>query len=616
MILAETQAQLVPIPDWAAEDYETPTPFEFLYRYKDNKFLLAQLREKIKKKAGAVGVKNFLTLWKAYLETSAAQNSSFNVGLNATQFDGQRLELISGEYICDDGGVTTTDRYGFEVEVCAHPIMPVKRLINIDTGVVKMELAYKRSKRWRTVIVDKSVVASSQKIVELSNSGIEVNSENARDLVKYLSAIESLNYDEIPETESVGRLGWIAEHGFSPYVDGVTFDGDQSCHKIFDAVKQTGSYDTWLECVRTIRSDNVVARMMIDASFASALINPCNALPFFFHVWGFSGTAKTVCLMVAASVWADPSSGKYIQTFNSTNVGLELRAGICNSLPLCVDELQVIKNKNKFDDIIYMLAEGIGKTRGAKGGGTQHTYTWSNCIITTGEMPISNANSGGGAVNRIVEVDCGDESLVQNPREVVSIIRSNYGWAGRQFAEALQDPDTIEEARSLYAKYSAELDEGGSTEKQIMAAALILTADELVERMIFKDGKRLKAKDIEPFLTSKEDVDQNARAYDWLLDFVASNPARFKANDFGEYSGECWGCEDSGYVYIIKSVFNEKLSDAGYNPASFTSWALRRGKIAGDNSQHATRMKRINGKSIRCVWLAKPGEEAEDDMPF
>lgn len=579
--------------------------------------MLAQLREKIKKKAGAIGVKNFLALWKAYLETKAAQNNTFNVGLNSTQFDGQKLELVSGEYQCDDFGVTTTDRFGFEVQVCPHPIMPVQRLVNIDTGIVKVELAYKRKKRWRSVIVDKSTISSAQKIVELSNNGIEVNSENARDLVRYLSTVESLNYDDIPETESVGRLGWITDHGFSPYVDGVTFDGDQSCRSIFEAVHQEGDYNVWLDCVKRVRTDNVIAQMMISASFASALIEPCNALPFFFHTWGFSGTAKTVCLMVAASVWANPSSGKYIQTFNSTNTGLEIKAGIINSLPLCVDELQVISNRKKFDDIIYMLCEGIGKVRGAKSGGIQKTYQWANCTITTGEMPINNESSGGGAVNRIVEVDCGDMELVHNPRDVVSVVKNNYGWAGKKFALALQDDAVIDEARKAYNFYNVELSKSGSTDKQSMAAALILTADFLAEKIVFNDGKLLTMDDISPYLTSKEAVDQNARAYDFILDIVASNPLKFTPNGDGKYQGECWGCMDDGYIYIIKSIFDLKIQEGGYNSTSFLSWAKRNGYIIGDSDGKNTKHKRINDYPTRCVWLKRnDSDEEKCNIPF
>ena len=51
-------AEIVVIHDYTASQiYDTTEPYEFLYRYRDNKFLLKQMVQKMKAKAGAVGVK-------------------------------------------------------------------------------------------------------------------------------------------------------------------------------------------------------------------------------------------------------------------------------------------------------------------------------------------------------------------------------------------------------------------------------------------------------------------------------------------------------------------------------------------------------------------------------
>ena len=68
-------------------------------------------------------------------------------------------------------------------------------------------------------------------------------------------------------------------------------------------------------------------------------------------------------------------------------------AGFLNNMPLILDELQVVSNKNGYDDVIYQLCEGVGRIRGHKGGGVQDMLTWSNTILTTGEQPITNAQS-------------------------------------------------------------------------------------------------------------------------------------------------------------------------------------------------------------------------------
>ena len=607
------------IPDWTADDFQnSTTPFEWLYQHRENKFFMTQLRDKIKAKAGAVGVKNFITLWNLYLESVKLQTCASSC--NVTRFDNQPVELECGDYVCDDFGISTLDRMGFEILVCSHPIFPVKRLVNIDTGEVKAEIAFRRGKHWKTVIFDKATLSSSQKIIELSRYGVAVDSESSRELVKFLTCVESLNYDRMTETKSVGRLGWIGNEGFSPYVENLTFDGEQCYKHIFDSVKQVGSFEAWLELVQEIRKNGVTARIILAASFASALVYPLDISSFFVHLWGGAGAGKTVGLMLAASVWADPTIGAYISTMNSTAVGQEMAAGFVNSLPLIMDELQVVKDQKSFDSTIYMLAEGTGKSRGAKAGGLQRLQTWKNCIMTSGEQPIVSAHSGTGAALRVIEIDCKDEKLFLEPRRVVSVLRKNYGHAGKYFVELLMQEGVFEGIREIYDDEFAALQSSDIDDKQALAGAIIITADKLVTELMFKDGKALTREDIRPYLITKDKSDANQRAYDWVLDFVGSNPSRFVPDDFGRYVGECWGKVDDDVIYFNKSVFDAKMTEAGFSSASFLSWAKRRGKIIcydGKNTK-PTRIRGVPG-TVRCVCIKTEERKTNDDtggLPF
>ena len=99
---------------------------------------------------------------------------------------------------------------------CPHPIMPVERLVNIDTGEEKLKLAFRKGAVWRRLIVSKTVLANANRVTELAGSGIAVTSQNARAFVQYISDLENLNYDTIPERKCIGRLGYIRDEGFSP----------------------------------------------------------------------------------------------------------------------------------------------------------------------------------------------------------------------------------------------------------------------------------------------------------------------------------------------------------------------------------------------------------------
>lgn len=562
--------------------------------------------------AKSVGVNGFKKLYKAYIDSLRIKNKEIMVP-NVTQFDGQEMELDSGRWVADEFGIRTDGPYGSDIEACNHPIMPVLRLVNIDTGAEKLQIAYRKGKQWRKVIAEKGVLASANKILELANVGVAVTSESAKHLVQYFYDLESLNYDRIPEKNSVSRLGWIEDEGFSPYVEELVFDGDANFRTFFESVKKRGSMEKWLGMARGIRQKSVFARVILASAFASVLVKPLGGLPFFVHLWGGTESGKTVGLMLAASVWANPEIGRFIHTFNSTAVGREKSAAFVNSLPLILDELQIVKDKREFDKDIYMLSEGAGRTRGTKSGGVDKTPTWANCILTSGEMPITGAGSGGGAVNRIIEIEC-REKLFEDPRGVADTVRKNYGFAGRAFVEHLQQDGAMERAADLFKRYSVQLSEGDTTEKQAMAAALVLTADNLATEWIFKDGRALTAGEISEFLRTKASVSAHERGYQYLCETISQNANKFLGGDAPV--SDVWGrLEDDDTAIVIRKVFDSICADGGYNAQALLSW-LAQNNYLQTSKPHLTKTVRINNIPTRCVVLRLPQLENDDFEPL
>lgn len=612
--------EIAVIPEYTADDYyNSSAPYKWLYQFKSDKFKLKQMTQKMKDKAGAVGVKCFISLFNSYCEMQAQRSGEMLA--NSTQFDGQDMELFSGEYICDETGVFVHDKFGYEQNICRHPIMPIQRLCNVDSGEERLKLAYKKGRFWRSIVVEKSVLASSSGILQLAANGIMVNSENAKPLSTYLLEMEQLNYDLIPEQKSVGRLGWISDHGFSPYVDDLVFDGETNFKHIFSAVKSSGSREAWLNVMRNLRSEKSPGRLFLAASFASVILEPCGLLPFFLHAWGGTETGKTVGLMIAASVWACPKLGEYATTFNSTLVGQEMTASFLNSLPMCIDELQIQSSSGvrDFDRIIYQLTEGVGRTRGAKTGGLQRMNTWRNCIITNGEHPISNSSSGGGAVNRVIEFEC-DEKVYSDLVGICAVISQNYGFAGREFVEFLQQDGMFEAVNEIQKEYYRELLKSDSTDKQAASASAILAADAIATELIFKDGNNLTVADLEKIMTKKAEVNVNQRALEYVYELAERNPNRFKANEFGDYQGEVWGKKEDDCIYFIKSVFDREMANAGFNSTAFLAWAKRMGYIDTDKNKR-TKKARILGGIVNTVCVKTEKQPIElpeigfDELP-
>lgn len=599
--------------DYVKEDFLTPAPYEELYQSSSDPFTHGIKTLEMAEYATSVGFKGFVSMYKKYVQSLKAQQNTIIVD-NATMFSGQPLELNAGDWEADDTGVYRRAAFGTEV-ACPHPVMPVERLVNVDTGEEKLKIAFRKGVVWRNMIVSKTVLANSNKVTDLAGSGIAVTSQTAKSFVQYVFDLENLNYDMIPEKKSIGRLGYIEGDGFSPYVEDLIFDGDAGFKPMFDAISQKGSESEWLKIAKEVRSMSTTAKIFIAASFASTLIQPLGALPFFVHLWSTaSGTGKTVALMVAASVWGNPELGAYIKTFNSTSVGMEKTAAFLNNLPFCIDELQLSRDKNTragFD--VYELAQGVGRNRGNKAGGVDLTPKWHNCILSTGESPITGSSAGSGAINRVIDIECSSTNVVvHDGMRISNAVRRNYGFAGKKFVENLYSPGVLDEARSMYDDVFKDMQNRDSTEKQAMAAALLVVADRYACDWVFGwDETPLTIQEIGEFLKTKASVDAGARSYDFLCDWVAQNYSRFRQTDA---TVEIYGVlDESGCLaYIIKSAFVSCLQNAGYSPQASVSY-LKAHNLIQTRGRNNTKGKRINGVLRECYCLRLPSGQEEED---
>ena len=57
---------------------------------------------------------------------------------------------------------------------------------------------------------------------------------------------------------------------------------------------------------------NETVHFIVASSFASVLIELLHINPFIVHLWGKSGTGKSVTLIIAMSIWGNPK----IRTFS------------------------------------------------------------------------------------------------------------------------------------------------------------------------------------------------------------------------------------------------------------------------------------------------------------
>lgn len=577
----------------------------------------ARLILALEDRAAELGVKTkFGTLLKSYKkvyqETRKKKERSISLVENWTNFTGPYNRMKCRSWIASDDGICLYNpNTGLtDILACYHPILPVERLKNLETGEEQIKLAYKRSGIWEEMIVPKTVITSAAKIVSLSGRGIAVTSENAKYLVRYLADVENSNEEHIKVQYSSSKLGWV-KGGFIPYDKEIVFDGDVRFRQISETIEAVGSQNAWYDHVKKLRATGrMEIKFMLAASFASVLVHLLGGLPFIVDLWGETEGGKTVSLMLAASVWADPDESAYIKDYKGTETSLEAICDLLNHLPLILDDTSK-KNRrieDNFEGLVYDLCSGKGKSRSNKELGLNRESHWRNCILTNGERPLNSYVSQGGAINRILELEC-KEKVFEDPQKTAETVKNNYGYAGQEFVQVIKQLGS-NEIRRIQKEFQELLYDTGKMEKQSLALSIVLTADKIATEYLFRDGNYIGLEEAKEVLVNREELSDNERCYQYILSEVEINAAKFEA--FSQTS-EKWGCIDKGYVVIYNNIFDSICKKGGFSRTSFLSWAERKELIQTSGGKR-TKTKRIDGHVARCVFLKldSPLETDED----
>lgn len=563
--------------------------------------MLAKLEVRAKELKVSQNFKRLYKVIQAEIIQSQKQLNSF-----VTEFTKAPIKLKCKNYICNDLGVVKSEfnqvlMTSVDTVICTHPILPIERLINVDTNIEKVKLAFYKDKRWQTVIAEKNTLASKNKILQLANTGIEVNENNAKDLIIYISDLLTINTETIPCNKAITHLGWT-ENEFIPYTKDYKFDGDRSFEPVFKDIKEKGDYEVWRETVKELRSNSETLQFMIASSFASILIELLHINPFIVHLWGKSNTGKSVSLIVAMSIWGNPAVGNLVKNLNSTNVGLERLSAFLKNIPFAGDELQAIKNKYAdFNELIYKLTQGEGKSRGTVDGGIAEQLKWNCAFLTTGEEPITSEYSKEGVKNRVIEIE-ENNPIVRNGKEVVNILINNFGFAGKDFINNLPSQEQLQKRHTeifnqLNEKYN-------STGKQTNAIAAVLLADEIAGKCIFFD-KCLNIEQAEKYFA--KNIDEADRIYALIIDWFYQNINKFYFNE-NINIGEVWGKyekngESINAIYIIPKILKDFLSANNISFNGIKSKLFEKGYIEKSQNGEYSSSARLNGTSCRCIKI-------------
>ena len=554
-------------------------------------------------------------------------------------------------WIYSDRGISKIDENKFTpVTACRTPIILTKRLRSMETGEEKMEVAFKRDGTWHKAIYSRSTIFTARGITVLADLGCTVTSENAKQVVKFLAALEAENIDIIRKADSTSTFGWQEGKRFIPGHDkDIVLDIDPSQRALAAAYCQNGTFKDWLEMMRPHRKRDKF-RFILAAGFTAPLLRIIKQRIFFVYNWGGSKGGKTAGLKAALSAWGDPE--RLMVNFNATQVGLERTASFYCDLPLGIDERQLAgNNQNSLEKIVYMIASGTGKIRGAKSGGIQAMHTWRTVALATGEEPLSTETSQTGVSTRVLEIYGGpfDDEREASMMHQQSAI--NCGWAGPAFIGMLMHTDE----RSITSKYDEMMQfvyqlSKGKSGSHIAGIAAVALTDAIIDTWLFEDSEWLRRYEAGEFDTkeakdnpealqiapeswerAKEmarnilkeqmdadvgDVNENATQY--IIDWILSNK-----DSFGErVYGTCLGLIQGPEVYIFPSMLTQALTKAGYSSRKTMKYLADKNLIGTTTSKSGgtknSVFKWFNNRQCRFVEfhlgkLVKESEPAVDE---
>lgn len=482
--------------------------------------------------------------------------------------------LSLGDWIVDEHGVTRNKEIirggkvvATETETASPiPVLPTAILENVDTNTEKIEISYFKHNKWQSFITERSVTANRNGVIRLADKGLEVNSDNAGMLVRYIADVVASSLYCIQHKPAKSVMGWI-EGEFMPYTDTIKFDGEDQFKHLFKAISHKGKLDDWIKFVGPLRSKSLDLRLCMAAAFASPLIEIIGENPFVFHLWGGTGSGKTVALLVSMSIFGDPSMGKLTRTMNMTQNSMLSTAAFLRNLPFAGDELQTIKSRwTNYDNLIMCITEGVDRGRMSYDQ-IKETKAWKCSFLFSGEEPCIKQASGGGAKNRVIEVECKDK-IIENGNLVANYVRTHYGCAGKPYTDYLKT--VSDDISGTYNDlFNQILSTTKTTDKQAGAMAMMLTADQIASTLFWPDEPELTIDRIRPYLCNATDIDVSERAYQFVLNSVAEN-----RNNFTRDAKQIWGELNDDFVYINKNVLNRIMADEGFDfDAVKAKWA-------------------------------------------
>jgi uncharacterized protein (DUF927 family) len=570
-----------------------------------------------------------------------------------------------GWNISDDG--ISREAGGEENEnkvICSTPIVITGRLTTEDAGTEAIRLDWKRDNEWSSRIFDRVVLATARTVVELAAYGVAVSSNNASQIVQYISDYEAANINNLPRARVTNHLGWQGANDSSGFLWGrtlITTDGthagvdmnevaphewpagaiafrgnDEGDNQLADGFRQAGKFECWSKAVEPlVRFPRVM--LAIYSSLTTPLLQILDSPNFVVDFCGPTSQGKTITLRAAASCWGCPdekSPSAAITTWDSTRVFIEGACSVQADLPLVVDDTKRAKTKDTIAQIIYDVTSGRSRGRGSLQG-LRRSGTFRTVMLMNGEAPATSFTNDGGTRARVLTLwgspFGGTDSETANVVNALDrSLRRHYGHAGPQLvAYLLSNRDQWSSWRTEYRELcsSYERRAGNNSVANRMSAhfAAINMAARLAHEAMNLPWEY--SDPVEPLwqelVTEATESDRAKAALCHVVSWANAHQAEFsgrqKKGPYGDsapnqgWAGR-WDCDKKNkpwsYIGFLPHRLDQVLEQAGFEHEAIIRTWRDRGWLELTQEGEKTRGQkkaRVDGQS---AWLVAVKREA------
>lgn len=606
-------------------------------------------------------------LAEAFKERQAAEAEEKRRAGNLTKFsdlpEGCKNLHIGDGWIADDEGIYMLEDNGRTVkrtEAAKFPFLVDCLYQPYDTGAAgpgKCGIRFKSIHGdWCRKIVEQATLMNAQQVLSLAKDGVIINSHRALPFTDYVTSMieESVTRHEIPIHKMSSTLGWTSDYKeFLPYTsEEFVFEKEDDFPELMkNLTVPAGEYDDWLATYKEVRATKVTMfNFATIALFASPIVGmlPDVQNGFICNIYGKTHVGKSICNAIAGTIWGRTGENGYAISMNGTYTGIEVRMNAMKNIPLIIEDANNTDDPEEIPKFIMTASNGVGRIRATKNLGNRTVLRWNMVILSNSEATLTSyghkgrQSGNGGIYTRTYEAKAEKtfpKVWEKDADRWKMFFASNYGHAGRKFIEILKSEEVgVKKVQELKVKFMKEIREkaaaAGRSVEQAEGLAILMVADYLSEKYIFKDGITFTIDEMLQFTAEKDVVQPAVRFYNKLEDLMLVHSDKFEGTDPKRdeqiidinsnrtWQGEYWGlytATDKGerWLCVDCHILDKWLTDYGVDRGLFFEY-LRENNLINSDKGGTTRKTPSKIKDRpRLVNIKLPGfyddEAPEED---